>query len=166
MTSNPKLFLDLITRWAACWGTPQLPDRVVVTFSTRLAKSLGRVNPKTGSIRLNERLKSSPRDFLIEVLCHEAAHVAVYILYGSRAKPHGIEWQGLIRIAGYRPTTSLIHSSLKPIIQSKTTHRRHQYRCLVCHQDFFVSHKNSRLHCPTCHEPGVSAHLQFITPQG
>ncbi len=79
MPNRPlKSTLDLprvLTRWSTLWRTPGLVDRVTVEFSPRLARSLGRVRPANGIIRLNARLQNVPRKFLLEVLCHEAGQV-------------------------------------------------------------------------------------------
>jgi predicted SprT family Zn-dependent metalloprotease len=160
----------ILTRWAKLWDTPGLVDRVTVEFSTRLTRSLGRVRPATGIIRLNARLLSTPREFLLEVLCHEAAHVAAYLTFGSKAQPHGTEWRDLVRRAGYEPTTKLTHPSLpqprigpssKVSTLSPRPATRHRYRCHICQHDYFVRRKNSRLHCTVCHPAGRPEPLHY-----
>ena len=66
---------QVLTRWAKLWRTPGLVDRVTVEFSPRMTRSLGRVRPATGIIRLNALLQNVPRNFLLEALCHEAGQV-------------------------------------------------------------------------------------------
>ncbi|MBM3902547.1 MAG: hypothetical protein FJ379_10745 [Verrucomicrobia bacterium] len=154
----------MLAQWAELWRAPQLAEIVAISFSTRLKKSLGRVRPATGVIRLNSRLQNAPGGFLIEVLCHEAAHVAVYLIHGSEPKPHGPEWCALIRRAGYQPTTKLDHQSLPPIPHDPPLISRHRYRCPVCQVDFFVRRKSSRLHCSFCESgrgPQPLRHLPF-----
>jgi len=73
---KPPLDLtQVLTRWAKLWRTPGLVDRVKVEFSPRMTRSLGRVRPATGIIRLNALLQNVPRNFLLEALCHEAGQV-------------------------------------------------------------------------------------------
>jgi predicted SprT family Zn-dependent metalloprotease len=160
----------VLTRWAKLWRTPGLVDRVTVEFSPRLTHSLGRVRPATGVIRLNARLKNTPREFLLEVLCHEAAHVATYMTHGSRAQPHGPEWRDLVRRAGYEPTTQLAHPSLPPPRTNPSSNvsalvphpgTRHRYRCPICQHDYFVRRKSSRLHCTVCHPAGRPEPLHY-----
>jgi hypothetical protein len=45
----------------------------------------------------------SRRPLLHEALCHEAAHLAVHRLFGSKAAPSGKEWRILVRSAGSNP---------------------------------------------------------------
>ena len=105
-----------------------------------------------------------PRKFLFEVLCHEAAHVAVHLLYGANAKPHGREWQELVRIAGYQPATKLSHQALTPKVPRSPTISRHRYRCRICQCDYFVRRKSSRLYCNLCHFAGSPEPLQYQPP--
>lgn len=174
MPNRPlKSTLDLprvLTRWATLWRTPGLVDRVTVEFSPRLARTLGRVRPASGIIRLNALLQNVPREFLLEVLCHEAAHVAVYLTHGLKTQPHGQEWRDLVRRAGYTPTTKLAHPSLpqpRPKPSSKVSAlaprpaTRHRYRCPICQHDYFVRRKSSRLHCTVCDPAGCPAPLHY-----
>jgi predicted SprT family Zn-dependent metalloprotease len=160
--SKPFNYTQALADWATSWRTPQLPGRVTVTFSGRMTKSLGRVRPMTGQIRLNSKLQTVPRRFLLEVLCHEAAHVAVHLLHGANAKPHGPEWQELVRIAGYQPATKLGHQALTQKAPQNTTISRHRYRCRICQCDYFVRRKSSRLHCNLCYSAGSPEPLQYL----
>ena len=168
-----KPTLDLprvLTRWATLWRTPGLVDRVTVEFSPRLARSLGRVRPASGIIRLNALLQNVPHKILLEVLCHEAAHVAVYLTHGLKAQPHGPDWRDLVRRAGYTPTTKLAHPSLprpRPNLSSKVSAltprpaTRHRYHCPICQHVYFVRRKSSRLHCTACDPAGCPAPLHY-----
>ena len=162
VSRHPFNSIRMLARWAKLWGVPRLPTVVTVEFSTRLTRSLGRVRPSTGVIRLNSRLQSAPRELLIEVLCHEAAHVAVHLIHGSEAKPHGPEWCELVRCAGYRPATRLAHPSIPPPPIPQRGRVRFRYRCRICQHDFFVRRKNSRFHCDLCHRAGIVEPLEYI----
>ena len=101
-----------LAAWSSLWRTPDLPDRVHIVFSNRLRSSLGRCSPRTGSIRLNPGLLEADPAILREVVCHEAAHVAAWLLHGRRARPHGREWKDLMRAAGYEPRVRWPHGAL------------------------------------------------------
>ena len=96
-------YRDWLTQWASLWSVPELPSKAHVVFSRRLTAALGRCTPQSGSIRLNPGLREAPVETLREVVCHEAAHVAAWLLHGRRARPHGREWKDLMRLAGYEP---------------------------------------------------------------
>lgn len=163
-SSNPPLrpantkFTAAITKWARLWRTPALPKLVQVTFSGRMRRSVGRVRPRTGAITLSEALLAAPRPVLLEVLCHETAHVSAFLLHGPRAKPHGAEWRELVRRAGYEPSTSIRSRWLEPATP-KTRPRRIRYRCPVCQSSYLVSRSSSRLHCGACLHDGVTVSL-------
>jgi alpha-beta hydrolase superfamily lysophospholipase len=89
--------------WGALWGVTDLRARVRITFSRRLTRSFGRCTPRTGSIRLNPALLRAGPGVLREVVCHEAAHAAAWVLHGGTARAHGREWKELMRRAGYEP---------------------------------------------------------------
>lgn len=89
--------------WMQLWGVPGLEERLDVRFSGRLTRSLGRCHPARGLIRLKRTLEKGDEALLSEVLCHEAAHAAVYAIHRRRVRPHGREWGQLMRVAGYRP---------------------------------------------------------------
>jgi len=116
MCCNPppmaETFQTWIRDWSSLWHTPDLPSQVHITFSPRLRASLGRCSPRTGSIRLNPGLLEADPAILREVVCHEAAHVAAWLLHGRRARPHGREWKDLMRAAGYEPRARWPHHAL------------------------------------------------------
>ena len=76
--------LDMkVRRWAKIWRAPGLPNRVSVSFSQRMRRSLGRCAPQTGVVRLNAQVLRGKPDLLDEVLCHELAHIANVELHGA-----------------------------------------------------------------------------------
>jgi len=55
-------------------------------------------------IRINAALLDShPQQMLADTVPHEVAHVVIYRLYGRRVRPHGKEWQALMRAFGVDP---------------------------------------------------------------
>ena len=107
--------LATVPGWAEAWGVPGLESRLCVRFSTRMSRSLGRCHPERKLIRLASWLREAPYALLTEVLCHEAAHVAVYELHGRDCRPHGSEWKTLMRAAGYPARTRIPEDLLPPI---------------------------------------------------
>jgi SprT protein len=77
-----------------------------VTFDLR-GRSAGQVRVAPGRrclVRYNlVLLLRHPREFLAQTVPHEAAHVVVFALHGPGCKPHGPEWQGIMRLFGARP---------------------------------------------------------------
>src|SRR5829696_5894304 len=82
-----------LSLWAGVWNLPGLEDRTEVVFSPRLRRALGNCDVSKRVIRLNPVLKTEARPKLLEALCHEAAHIAVYERFGKVRRPHGAEWQ-------------------------------------------------------------------------
>src|SRR5688500_4959349 len=91
------------------WGVRLGSDKLSVTISPRMRTTLARCYPRLGRVVLSRRALALSSKQLREVACHELAHIATYQLFGSRARPHGKEWQRLVAVAGYRPT---VHSAV------------------------------------------------------
>ncbi len=107
-------FTDDLRDWASLWNAPALTERVTISFSARLTRSLGRCHPRQGTIRLAAWLCDADPALLREVLCHEVAHVAAWDLTGGRNRPHGAEWRALMRAAGYQPRVRYPQELLPP----------------------------------------------------
>jgi SprT protein len=162
--SIQKLYTEQISEWGSVWGIPDLPKIVTINFSNRLKKSLGRVRPVSGVVTLNAKLSSLHSSVILEVLCHEIAHVVAYILHGSHAKPHGPEWRALVLAAGYKPSTTMKARWLPDPgkVDAHLGMKKH-YRCSVCQADYFVRRRSSHLYCESCLQNGVTVRLQFIS---
>ena len=93
----------LIREWFAGWKLGPPPSDLKITVSNRLKTALGRCRPEQPEIRLAAFLLDGPSPLLREVLCHEAAHVAVHVRFGRASKPHGPEWKSLMALAGFEP---------------------------------------------------------------
>ena len=164
LSSTPRGHTQALARWAKHWGTPDLIRRVRIAYSPRLRRSLGRVRPKSGIIKLHAGLATAPQATLLEVLCHEAAHVAVYMIHGSRAKPHGPEWRELVRVAGYEPVTRL-HCPGLPVEERfvQPLPPRKRCRCPACGTDYFVRRLRSQDHCSVCLQQGRNVRLMLAS---
>jgi SprT protein len=169
MPARPPSALDAgaaaaVAGWAEVWGLPGLADRVRVAFSGRLSTSLGRCVPSRRVIRLNPGLRAGPRAFLLEILCHELAHVAAWELHGEGIRPHGREWQGLVRRAGYRPTTRLEPPPgvMRPAPRRRRRRRYlYDHRCAACGWRRLARAAVRRWRCPRCAGGGDGGRLEI-----
>ncbi len=83
------------------WGVIDRLAHVEVLWNRRLRTSAGRAHLRTIQIHLNPRLLSRVPERIDEVLTHEAAHLAVALVHGRRARHHGPEWVALMTAAGH-----------------------------------------------------------------
>jgi predicted SprT family Zn-dependent metalloprotease len=157
---SKEWFRATISRWAEVWDTEKLEDRVSVVFSPRMIKSLGRCDLKSKTIRLNPKLKGRHGRILPEVLCHEAAHIAVHEKYGPSSSPHGEEWRQYVRQAGFVPrvTAGLEGLNLPPPAR-KTPSVLYEHRCPVCQMTRTSSRPVSRWRCAACVGAGLDGRL-------
>ena len=125
-TPPPGSYAQWLEEWESLWGVPGLSAHARVTFSGRLRRALGRCSPRSGSIRLNPALLDADPEVLREVVCHEAAHAAAWLLHGRQARPHGREWKALMRQAGYEPRVRWPEASVPEAVRerSRRTARR------------------------------------------
>ncbi len=160
--SHHRDYARAISLWSEKWGTKNLPDLVTISFSTRMRRSLGNARIKSGRITLNAALALAPRGDQLEVLCHEVAHVAVFMLFGAHAKPHGAEWRTLIKAAGYRPSTRAKTPKIMSPPARTNRPSRVRFRCTVCQITYFASKHATRLHCAECFQSGLKVKLTPI----
>ncbi|BCX88081.1 hypothetical protein MIN45_P0448 [Methylomarinovum tepidoasis] len=76
-----------------------------VAFDLR-GKAAGQMVAGRSGVRLRFNpvlLRQNWEDFLHTVVAHELAHAVVWWQYGRRAKPHGPEWQAVMRLFGLEP---------------------------------------------------------------
>jgi len=153
----------LLARWLRVWETPSLSDRLRVEFSPRLRRSFGRCYQRERLIRLTPSLLSNQSHLLTEILCHEAAHAAVYELYGPRCKPHGVEWQEMMRMAGYEPRVRIpvaVRSAEHP--QGRSGKPLYIHRCPVCRKARAAVRPMRRWRCQHCRRDGRSGRLVIL----
>jgi predicted SprT family Zn-dependent metalloprotease len=157
---NTKRLRSAISYWAKSWGVESLEDRVNVVFSPRMVKSLGRCDLRSKTIRLNPKLKGRRGRILLEVLCHEAAHIAVHEKYGPGGSPHGEEWRRCVRQAGFVPRVTVGLKGLDlPQRDRKTSSAQYEHRCPVCQMTRTSSRPVSRWRCAACVGAGLDGHL-------
>ena len=117
-------------------------------------------------MRLNGRLRDAPAELLVEVLCHELAHVVAYELNGRNCRPHGPEWASLMRQAGYAPRIRIDIRDLPvdyaawlsaQIARRASTEFVH--RCPVCQASRIAGRPVRRWRCLRCREAGLDGVL-------
>jgi predicted SprT family Zn-dependent metalloprotease len=148
-------------RWMRAWGLPGLESCISIEFTRRLQRSVARCSPKQFRIDLNPRLRGWQRRRLTPILCHEAAHLAVFTLYGGMAQPHGDEWAGLVRSVGYTPTTHC------PVLSERVSTQREprrptfrfEHRCLACQQVRWSRRRVPGWRCADCVAAGLSGEM-------
>jgi SprT protein len=145
--------------WSATWGAPELPFRVRIAFSRRLQSSLGRCSPRTGLIRLNPGLLDGAPEALREVVCHEAAHVAAWLLHGRRARAHGREWKELMRLAGYEPRVRWPEAIVPESVRSRRPAVVYVHTCPVCRSHWIARRTVAAWRCGACRKAGREGRL-------
>lgn len=136
-----------------------LEDSVSVVFSHRMIKSLGRCDLKNKTIRLNPKLKGRRGEILLEVLCHEAAHIAVHETHGAGGSPHGEEWRRYVRQAGFEPLVATSLKDFNPPPLRKPATAVYDHRCPVCQMTRRSPRRVSRWRCAACVWAGLDGRL-------
>jgi len=148
----------LLASWGEAWGVADLSKRIEVRFSQRLRRTLGRSRPEMGQVVLHAGLARSA--MLVEVLCHEAAHCAVWALHGRQARPHGPEWRELMCRAGYEPRVGLSADQAGLETPPRQTRRRvYAHECPVCGTRNLARRPVSGWRCRACVEGGRPGRL-------
>ncbi len=87
--------------------------------------SAGQARLGENRLRLNAALlEREGADFARDTLIHELCHLAVWERHGRRARPHGPEWQALMRALGCVPQRC--HNAAVTPLRSQ---RRFRYAC-------------------------------------
>lgn len=158
MSELPESLRSLLADWAKLWEVSGLEAELEVSFSPRLKRSLGRCRPAAARITLKAELRGGPPERLAEVLCHEAAHVAVYRKYGPVARAHGAEWQALVRAAGYEPRIRA-QAPTGEAGAAPTGRLEYEHRCPVCHTVRYARRPVTRWRCAECLDAGLDGEM-------
>lgn len=145
-----------VTTWAHLWELPGLVERLAIHFSPRLRSTWGRAYPARGLVTLAASLRAQEQTRILEVLCHEVAHIAVHLKHGRAAKPHGPEWAALVIAAGFSPSRRLpeIGHARRP----RTT-SWYEHRCPVCQARRVARRPVKTWRCAACTRGGLSGQL-------
>jgi predicted SprT family Zn-dependent metalloprotease len=146
--------------WGRVWGVPDLATQVRLETSHRMRTSLGGFYARERVIRIADTLFEAPPNLLHEVLCHEAAHAAVEILHGPRARSHGREWKELMRRVGLEPRVHVPGAELGGASQRAARKRwvwRH--RCPHCRAERLAGRPVRQWRCRACVDAGGDGKL-------
>jgi len=146
--------------WSGIWGVPDLRREVRLELSHRMRSSLGGFYARQRVIRIADTLLEAPQHLLREVLCHEAAHAAVELLHGPRARSHGREWRELMRKVGLEPRVHLPGEELGSASQRAARKRwvwRH--RCPHCRAERLAGRPVRQWRCRPCQRAGRDGRL-------
>ncbi len=149
-----------LTRLGCVWNLPGLHSEIEVEFSRKFTRSLGRAFPRRGIVTLHVDLACAPRRQLREVLCHEAAHIAVFRKHGESKRPHGREWAELVRKAGYKPSKSMVVAASEDS-NRRGKPRRYEHLCPVCQIVRVAKKPMPRWRCQGCINAGLEGTLRI-----
>lgn len=150
-----------LNQWLHLWETPALCSSLRVEVSPRMRRAFGRCYQTRRLIRLTPSLLSSQSHLLEEVLCHEAAHAAVYEKLGPSVQPHGSDWQALMRSAGFEPRIRLPFAVDCPPQPPRAKRARYLHRCPVCRLSRGASRPMHAWRCRTCIESSTKGELEI-----
>lgn len=143
-----------LRRWQGLRRAPALASSATVRFSTRLATA-GRCALAKREIVLSAGLLGGPEGRLLEVLCHEAAHLAAHLQHGRVSRLHGTEWPELVREAGHEPRRRLGASSHSDNRQGGARPRYLVIQtCPVCHTRRLAKRAVPQWRCESVWRPG------------
>ncbi|WP_246837722.1 SprT-like domain-containing protein [Salinicola sp. MH3R3-1] len=142
---------------------PDLP-RPAIWFDLR-GRSAGQAHYQRGGLRFNwTLLRENRQAFMDEIVPHEMAHWLVFHLEeGARARPHGREWQTVMRqLYGLKPTVThrfdIARASPSPYL--------YRCRCEVLHRFTGRRHsqamKGSRYLCRHCRTTLTFAYREVV----
>ena len=161
--SNPDI-KTWLEEWATLWGTGDLVGKVHVAPDRRIRRSLGRCHSRSGRIRLHPALFEPENvDVLREVVCHEAAHAAAYVLHGGKVRPHGAEWKQLVTDAGYTPVATMKVSRLSPELLAELQPKvRFRHTCAICGATRMAGRRVKTWRCQVCRRAGLKGRIQVF----
>jgi len=110
---------NLLKHCLGVWELGELRSEIELRLSYRMTRTIGSANPVKNRITLAAWLFDQPQEIIDEVLCHEAAHLAAHHLHGPGIRPHGREWQALMRRAGLTPRIRIPLPNPPPVSKSR-----------------------------------------------
>ncbi len=148
-----------LSAFATRWAHHEFPVSVAFKLNPRLRSTLARWVLRTRTLELSNPFFDLP-DRHREILCHELAHAIVVHEHGRSARPHGVEWQELVRKAGFAPTVR--QRSLRRRLPPRASHGAilaYEHRCPVCHAVRLGRRAVASWRCAECTGAGLAGEL-------
>ncbi len=158
---NKRRIADYVASLGTRWSVQTIADRVEIQFSHRLRSSLGRCVPSRRIVRLNRCLLNARPALVEEVLCHELAHVVTFERHGRHCRPHGREWEALMRAAGFEPRVRarLSHDLQAALRTARRPDGLYEHRCPVCQATRLARRPVPQWRCAACVAAGLEGWL-------
>lgn len=154
---------ELITGWGRLWGVPSICSGLEFSFSARMRARLGSCHPSRRKITLNAILaRPENRAVAVEVLCHEAAHLAASDLFGRGIKPHGSEWKALMRAASFVPRVRFDPSGIDGLARERRRRFTYHHVCGDCGARFASDRTDRRWRCRSCYSRTGGGRLRVV----
>lgn len=150
----------LIVRLAMLWHARRIVAGVEVVCDGNLRRSVALYSRRRKLIKLNVILLEQP-EVMPEVVGHELAHLVAFARHGTATRPHGPEWQQLMRTAGLPARRQLrIPTAISEIPdRPKRATAKYIHRCPICQTSWTAKRRMTRWRCPTCMDAGLSGEL-------
>lgn len=153
--------------WFATWQLAPLADAVRVRFSPRMFRAIGRAHPARCLVTLADGVRALPAPTVLDILAHECAHLAAYARHGRGIRPHGTEWQRLMRAAGFVPRVRFADLAAIDVVRAHARLPvRYLHRCPLCGAARESSRRMRRWRCGACYEIGRDGRLEIIRIAG
>ncbi len=149
--------------WLRLWNVEGVGSEVRVRFSRRMFRSVGRCYPARRLVTLADAVREMAEARVLDVLCHELAHLAAYEHFGPRIRPHGPEWRQLVRTAGFEPSVRFSDAETINLLNARARRRPHYLHvCRVCAASRRAARRMPRWRCGACYEIGYDGVLDII----
>jgi predicted SprT family Zn-dependent metalloprotease len=143
---------------ARIWGSPRV-SQLQFRWNPRLTTTFARLLPSDRVIEFNLSVARVDAEARRELMCHEAAHYAVWEIYYRSARPHGPEWAALVKLAGFEPKASRVRCGQTK--QRPADNQIFNHICPVCHFSKRSRRRIFRWRCPECRAIGQDGSLRI-----
>jgi predicted SprT family Zn-dependent metalloprotease len=157
-----------IARCADSWNEPDLAERLTLSVSPRLRRSLGRCYPERGLVYVARFALQFSAELRVEIVTHEVAHLVVFQRHGRRCRPHGAEWKSLMRSLGLTPRIRIQLARPEAALPAGAIPTRvlYEHRCPVCHSVSLARRRMNRWRCRECVTVGLPGMLEISRTVG
>jgi len=137
------------------WDAAPVRERITVSIGTRLRRSLGRADLRSGRIVVSASVVDDPA-LLREVLAHEFAHVVAHDRAAAPEGPHGPTWSALMTRAGYEPRLRIpAPRSAAGTAAPEPRRWAYVHRCPICQAQRTAYRSVRGWRCADCVQSGL-----------